>query len=82
MKALNIITLVLVIVGALNWGLFGLTQIDLVATLFGGPFSMGARVIYVLVGLSGVWQLIPLFGAASSDRVNPQDARSHDNRVH
>ncbi|KAF1706165.1 hypothetical protein CSC70_13720, partial [Pseudoxanthomonas kalamensis DSM 18571] len=52
MKVLNIVTLVLLIVGGLNWGLVGLFQFDLVAALFGGQDAPLARVVYALVGLS------------------------------
>ncbi|MCB1117126.1 MAG: DUF378 domain-containing protein [Chlamydiia bacterium] len=57
MKALNMIALVLVIVGALNWGLWGFFQFDLVAWLFDGQTGWFSRVIYSLVGLSGLWSL-------------------------
>jgi len=59
MRALNMITLALLIVGGLNWGLVGLAGFDLVAALF-GEMSMLSRIVYVLVGLSAVWQIIPL----------------------
>ncbi len=59
MKAINILTLVLVIVGGLNWGLVGLFDFDLVATIFGAG-SLLARLVYVAVGLSAIWQLWPL----------------------
>lgn len=65
MKALNIITLVLVIVGGLNWGLVGLFDFDLVAAIFGAG-SVLSRLVYVLVGISAAWQLMPLFAAMSS----------------
>lgn len=58
--ALTWITMILVIIGALNWGLVGFFQFDLVATLFGG-MSMISRVVYSLVGLSGVLVAIRLF---------------------
>jgi uncharacterized protein len=60
MRVVNIVTLVLLIVGGLNWGLVGLAEFDLVAALF-GPMSTVSRIVYVLVGLSALWQLIPLF---------------------
>lgn len=60
MKALNVITLVLLIVGGLNWGLVGLFQFDLVATLFGGQDALLSRIVYTLVGLSAVWQILPM----------------------
>jgi len=55
------IALALVIIGALNWGLIGLFQFDLVATLFGGQDSILARVVYTLVGVSGIISLGLLF---------------------
>jgi len=51
MKFINILTLVLVIVGGLNWGLVGLFDFDLVAAIFGGGSAL-SRIVYVLVGLS------------------------------
>ena len=52
---LDRISLVLVIIGALNWLLVGLFRYDLVASLFGGTDSLISRIIYVLVGLAGIW---------------------------
>ena len=60
MKAINVLTLILLIVGGLNWGLVGLADFDLVAALF-GEMSALSRIVYILVGLSALWQLIPLF---------------------
>ena len=65
MKPLNLITLVLVIIGGLNWGLVGLLSFDLVAALFGAG-SILSRAVYVVVGLSAVWQLIQLINALGS----------------
>lgn len=59
MKGLHVVALILVIVGALNWGLVGAANFDLVATVFGAGSAL-ARVVYVLVGLSGI-----LLGATS-----------------
>jgi uncharacterized membrane protein YuzA (DUF378 family) len=64
MKALNIVTLILVIVGGLNWGMVGAFNFDLVAMIFGAG-SILARIVYVLVGLSALWQVIPLAGSLS-----------------
>jgi uncharacterized membrane protein YuzA (DUF378 family) len=65
MKILNVVTLILVIVGGLNWGLVGAFGFDLVAAIF-GPMSAISRVVYVLVGLSALWQLVPLTRMMSS----------------
>lgn len=59
MKALTLITLILLIVGGLNWGLVGLFGFDLVAAIFGAGSGL-ARAVYVLVGVSAVWQAIGL----------------------
>ncbi|HZH09535.1 MAG TPA: DUF378 domain-containing protein [Microvirga sp.] len=67
MRVINIITLILVIIGGINWGLMGLAQFDLVATLFGGPDSALSRIVYILVGVSALWQLIPLFQGISGN---------------
>jgi uncharacterized membrane protein YuzA (DUF378 family) len=48
------VALVLVVVGAVNWGLVGLAQFDLVAALFGGETAPLSRVVYSLVGLAGI----------------------------
>jgi uncharacterized membrane protein YuzA (DUF378 family) len=66
MKALNLITLALVIVGGLNWGLVGAFGFDLVAAIFGAG-SVLARLVYVVVGLSAIWQLVPLVRAVGAD---------------
>ena len=65
MRKLDIAAAALVIVGGLNWGLVGLLNFDLVAALF-GEMSLLSRIVYSLVGLSAVWQLIPLFGGEGS----------------
>ena len=57
MKTLNLVTLALLIVGGLNWGLVGAFQFDLVAALFGGQDALLARLVYVVVGLSALWQI-------------------------
>ena len=56
MEIIDKIALVLVIIGALNWGLIGLFSFDLVATLF-GEMSVLSRIVYTLVGISGIWSI-------------------------
>jgi len=55
------LALLLVIIGALNWGLIGLFQFDLVASLLGGQASLFSRIVYSLVGLAGVYAVTFLF---------------------
>lgn len=58
---LDRIALILVIIGALNWGLIGLFGLDLVALLCGGQMAVFSRIIYSLVGLAGLWCVSLLF---------------------
>ena len=60
MKVIDKIALVLIIVGALNWGLIGLFNFDLVAAIF-GDMSVLSRIVYGLVGVSGIWGIKLLF---------------------
>lgn len=60
MKAVDNIALVLIIIGAINWGLVGLFNFNLVDTIF-GTMSVISRIIYILVGISGLWGIKLLF---------------------
>ena len=53
---------VLLIVGGLNWGLVGLLNMNVVASVLGGDASIIVRAVYVLVGLAAVYKLLKLFG--------------------
>ena len=55
MKALDLITKILLIVGGLNWGLVGAAKFDLVATIFGAG-SVLANMVYIVVGVSALFQ--------------------------
>jgi len=57
---LNIVAMILVIIGAINWGLIGFFQFDLVAVIFGGQSAVISRVVYALVGLAGLWCIMLL----------------------
>lgn len=58
---LDRISLILVVIGALNWGAIGLFQFDLVAWIFGGQSAIISRIIYTVVALAGIWCLSLLF---------------------
>ncbi|MEK4521064.1 DUF378 domain-containing protein [Psychrobacillus sp. FSL W7-1457] len=68
MSVLSRIALALVIIGALNWGLIGFFEFDLVASIFGGQTSAFARVVYALVGLSGIACIPLLFAQEDEER--------------
>jgi uncharacterized membrane protein YuzA (DUF378 family) len=70
LKPLDLVALVLVIVGALNWALVGLFEFDLVAAITGNDFgetNILSRVVYLLVGASGIWLLSLLARGMSSE---------------
>ncbi len=73
MKTLNLITLILTIVGGLNWGLVGIAEFDLVAALFGSGSAL-SRTVYTLVGLSALYQLLPLTRAFRIDEPRAEAA--------
>lgn len=60
MKIIDTIALILIIIGAINWGLIGIFNFNLVEALFGG-FSIISRIIYILVGISGLWGIKLIF---------------------
>lgn len=65
------ISLILVIIGALNWLLVGLFQFDLVAWICGGQAAVFARILYSLVGIAGLWSVSLLF----RPKVSPKAAK-------
>ena len=54
----NVISYILVIVGALTWGLYGIFNFNLVSWIFQGPRSVGSIIVYVLITLAAVWLII------------------------
>jgi len=56
-RVLNWIMLTLVLIGALNWGLVGFFQYDLIAGIFGGVSAIMSRILYAIVGLAGLYCL-------------------------
>ena len=71
--------LILTIIGALNWGSIGLFQFDIVAWIFGGQDNVISRIIFALVGLSGLWCISRLFRERSSEeRRHIEGKTAHD----
>jgi uncharacterized membrane protein YuzA (DUF378 family) len=67
LKAFDTTALVLVIIGAINWGLIGFFRFDLVSTLFGTETAL-TRIIFSLVGLAGLYSLSLLGRSTDRDR--------------
>ena len=58
---LDKLSLVLVILGAINWALVGVFQFDLVAWIFGGQAAVVSRILYTIIGAAGLWCISLLF---------------------
>ena len=56
MKIVDTIALILIIIGAINWGLLGFFQFDLVAAIF-GDMSIFSRIIYAIIGIAGLYSI-------------------------
>ena len=66
MKIIKIIAFILTVIGAINWGLVGLFGFDLVSEIF-GDMSIFSRIIFALVGLSGLYSLFAIYHCVSED---------------
>lgn len=84
MKKLDILAGTLAVVGALNWGLVAVAEFDLVATILGGmefgETNAASRVVYGLVGLSGLW-LAARSASLLSDSDHSEHRDHHQHRV-
>lgn len=61
MRIINIIAYVLVIVGAVNWGLFGLFNFNLVSMVFSGARTAGSVIVYTIIALAALWLILSPF---------------------
>ncbi len=79
MKKLDVLALVLVVVGALNWGLVAVAHFDLVAAIFGmkfGEVSVLSAIVYGLVAIAGIYQAASWKAMQSRWQVTPMVQRS------
>lgn len=72
-RLLDKISLVLVIIGAINWLLVGLFQFDVVSWVFGGQEAILSRIVYSLVGIAGLWCVTLLFRDRNREVVHHHD---------
>ncbi len=67
---MDITALILVIIGAINWGSIGIFNFDIVGQIFGGQASAISRVVFTIVGLAGLWAITLLFRDKTTPYVN------------
>lgn len=79
----NVISYILVIIGALNWGLFGMFDFNLVGWMFMGARTAGSIIVYVLITLAAIWLIIsPIIsgsGLLLRKRENPTESSAETN---
>ena len=61
MRIVNIIAYALVIIGAVNWGLFGLFDFNLVSTIFSGARAVGSIIVYTVIAVAALWLILSPF---------------------
>lgn len=71
----NVVSYILAIVGALNWGLYGIFSFNLVSWIFMGPRSVGAIIVYVLIALAAIWLIISPFITGHGLRLKVKENR-------
>lgn len=77
----NIISYILVLVGALNWGLYGIFNFNLVSWIFQGPRSVGAIIVYVIITLAAVWLVISPIISGFGLRLSMSDKKRKETKV-
>jgi len=73
---MDTLSLILVVIGAINLGSVGLFGVDIIGAIFGGSHMMLSRIIYTIIGLGGLWAITLLF----RDRVPSHVNHNHHNR--
>lgn len=77
----NIISYVLVLLGAVNWGLFGIFDFNLVSWIFGGPRAAGSIVVYVIITLAAIWLIISPIISGHGLRLRMRDGKQREKEV-
>lgn len=77
----NILSYVLVLVGAFNWGLFGIFDFNLVGWIFGGARTAGSIIVYVLVTLAAIWLIISPIVTGRGLMLASDKKRKHNDRM-
>ena len=70
MKHIDVMAAILLVVGGLNWGLWGLFEFDLVAAIFGGNTAILSKIVYIGVGLAAGYQAFSLRGIQRRWRIS------------
>ena len=81
MIVFNLISYILVLLGAINWGLYGIWNFNLVGWIFQGPRTVGSVIVYIIIAVAALWLIIsPIitgWGLRLSRRDEDSAARAH-----
>lgn len=77
----NVISYILVLLGAVNWGLYGIFDFNLVSWIFQGPRSVGSIIVYVLITLAAVWLIISPIISGNGLRLKMRDEEEKSRRA-
>ena len=77
----NIISYVLVLLGAVNWGLYGIFDFNLVSWIFQGPRSVGSIIVYVIITLAAIWLIISPIISGFGLRLRMGDKKRRETEV-
>lgn len=77
----NVISYILVLLGAVNWGLYGIFNFNLVSWIFQGPRSVGSIIVYVLITLAAVWLIISPIISGYGLRLRMKDREEREEAV-
>ncbi len=81
MVVANIISYILVLLGAVNWGLYGMFDFNLVGWIFQGPRSVGSIIVYVIITLAAIWLIISPIISGSGLRLKVKDREEREKVV-
>lgn len=76
MKPLEWICAMLLVVGGLNWAMWGLFEVDMIAMALGGSSALFAKAVYALVGLAAVYQMMNIFGIQKGSNTRSRAAHA------
>ena len=77
----NIISYILVLLGAVNWGLYGIFDFNLVGWIFQGPRTAGAIIVYVIITRAAIWLIISPIISGHGLRLKMRNKKAEDNEI-
>lgn len=77
----NVVSYILVLLGAVNWGLYGIFDFNLVGWIFQGPRTAGAIIVYVIITLAAIWLIISPIISGHGLRLKMRNKKAEENEI-